>query len=61
MKAMVHSPVGDTDLFDIITGVLQEDTLTPFLFLICLDYILQTSINLMKGNYFTLRKQMISH
>ena len=34
MKTMVHSPVGDTDVFDIVAG----DTLAPYLFIICLDY-----------------------
>ena len=45
MKTMVHSPGGDTDFFDIITGVMQRDSLTPFLFIICLDYALRTSID----------------
>ena len=26
-KAMIHSLDGDTDLFEIVAGVLQEDTL----------------------------------
>ena len=29
MKAMVHSPDGDNNFFDIVTWVLQEDTLVP--------------------------------
>ena len=40
MKAVVHSPDRDTDFFDIATGVLQGDRLTPYLFIICLDYVL---------------------
>ena len=47
----VHSLDGDTDSFDIVTGVLQGDTLAPYLF-ICLDYVLRTSIDLMKENSF---------
>ena len=43
----VHSPDG---------GILREDTLDPYLFIICRDYVLQTSIDLMKGNDFTLEK-----
>ena len=31
-----HSP---TDYFDIVAGVLQGDTLAPYLFIICLDYV----------------------
>ena len=37
-----------TNYFDIVVGVLQRDTLTPFLFIICQDYIIRTLINLMK-------------
>ena len=39
-RAMVHSSDGDSDFFDIVTGVLQGDTLAPFLVIICLYYIL---------------------
>ena len=55
-KAMVRSPDGDTDFFDIVAGVLQGDTLAPFLFIICLDYVLRTSIDLMSERGFTLKK-----
>ena len=30
---------------DIVAGVLQGDTLAPHLFIICLDYVLRTSID----------------
>ena len=33
---------GDIDYFDIVAGVLQEDTLAPYLLIICLDYVLRT-------------------
>ena len=36
----IRSLDGDTDFFDIIAGVLQGDTLAPYLFIICLDYVL---------------------
>ena len=49
-KVKVCSPDGDTDYFNIIAGVLQGDTLAPYLFIICLDYMLRMSINLMKEN-----------
>ena len=42
---MVWSPNGDTEYFDINAGVLQGDTMAPFLFIITLDYVLITSIN----------------
>ena len=57
MKVKVHSPDGNTDFFDIVADVLQGDMLAPYLFIICLDYILQMSIDLMKGNGFTLAKE----
>ena len=36
-KAKVISPDGDTEVFDIHAGVLQGDTLAPFLFIVVLD------------------------
>ena len=36
-KVKVRSPDGDTDYFDIVAGVLQGDTLGPYLFIICVD------------------------
>ena len=50
----VRSPDGDTDYFDIVAGVLQRDTLAPNLFIICLDYVLRTSIDEIKENGFKL-------
>ena len=47
-KVKVRSPDGDTGYFDVVTGMLQGDTLGPYLFIICLDYVLRTSIDLMK-------------
>ena len=43
-RSMVRSPDGDTPFFDITTELLQGDTLAPFLFIICLDYILKKSL-----------------
>ena len=56
-KVKVQLPDGNTDYFDIVAGVLQGDTLAPYLFIICLDYVLRTSIDLMKGNGFKLAKE----
>ena len=33
-KMKFRSPDGDTDFFDIVAGVLQGDTLVPYLFII---------------------------
>ena len=38
MKLKVRSPNVVTDYFDIVAGVLQGDTLAPYLFIICLDW-----------------------
>ena len=38
-------------------GVLQGDTLAPYLFIICLDYVLRTSIDKIKENGFELTKK----
>ena len=53
----VHSPDGDTEYFDIVAGVLQGDTLAPFLFIICLDYVLRTLIDKIRENGFELTKK----
>ena len=55
-KIKVPSPDGDTDFFDIVAGVLQGDILAPYLFIICLDYVLQTSIDPIKEIGFMLKK-----
>ena len=42
--------------FDIDAKVLQGDTLAPYLYMICLDHVLRTSIDLIKENGFILKK-----
>ena len=56
-KVKVLSPDGDTEYFDIVAGVLQGDTLTIYLFIICLDYVLRISIDTIKENGFDLTKK----
>ena len=56
-KVKVRSPDGDADYFDIVAGVLQRDTLVPYLFIICLDYVLRTSIDKIKENGFGRTKE----
>ena len=51
-KVKVCSLDGDTDYFDIVA-----DTLALYLFIICLDYVLRTSIDRMKENVFKLTKE----
>ena len=55
-KVKVFSLDGDTDYFDIVAGVLHGDTLAPYLFIICLDYGLRTTIDKIKENGFELTK-----
>ncbi len=42
-KARVVTPDETTDEFELLAGVLQGDTLTPFLFIIVLDYALRNA------------------
>ena len=49
----------ETDFFDIVAGVLQGDSLAPYPSIICQDYELWTSIDLMKENGFTLKKKKL--
>ena len=56
-KVKVRSPDGDTEYFDIVAGILQREQLAPYLFIICLDYVLRTSIDKIRENGFELRKK----
>ena len=56
-KVKVRSLDGDINYFDIVTGVLQGDTLAPYLFILCLDNVLRTSIDKIKENGFKLTKE----
>ena len=56
-KVKVRSSDGDTEYFDIVAGILQGDTLAPYLFIIWLDYVLRTSIDKIKENGFELTKK----
>ena len=55
-KVKVRSPDGDTEFFDIV-AVLQGHTLAPYLFIICLDCVLRTSIDKIRENGFELTKK----
>ena len=47
-KAMVRSPDGDTDFFEIVAAVLQGYKLTLYMFIFSRDYVLQMSTDLIK-------------
>ena len=53
---MVHL-TDDTDFVGIVTGVLQGNRLTPFIFIISQDYVLRASIDVIKENRFTFKKK----
>ena len=57
MKAIVCLSDGDTNFFDIVSGVLRGDTLVPYTFIICVDYVIQMLVNLIKENDFTLKER----
>ena len=53
---MLQSPDGDSPYFVTIVNILHGDTLASFQSIHCLDYVLQTSIYLIKENGFILKK-----
>ena len=56
-KVKVRSPDGDTNYFDMVAGGLQGDTQAAYLFIICLNYLLRTSIDKIKENGCKLTKE----
>ena len=59
-RYMVRSPDGDTPFFEITTGVLQCHTLSPFLFIICIEYILKNFLDCNKELGFIISKSKSS-
>ena len=53
--AQILFPDGDTSFFEILSGVLQGDTLAPYLFIVCLDYAMRIATT-DKQLGFTLKK-----
>ena len=56
-KVKVRYPNGDTEYFDNLACVQQGNRLIPYLFIICLKYVLRTAIDNMKENSFKLTKE----
>ena len=54
-KAKVRSPDVDADFFDTVAGVLQGDISIISVYNL-LDYVLRTSLDLLKENGFPLEK-----
>ena len=47
-SSTVLTPDGETSSFDIKAGILQGDTLAPFLFIMVVDYVLRMSLDTLK-------------
>ncbi|XP_030837131.1 uncharacterized protein LOC115922362 [Strongylocentrotus purpuratus] len=58
--AQVRSPDGETDSFTILAGVLEGDTLAPYLFIIALDYALRMATEGFEDLGFTLQERKSS-
>ena len=56
-EAIVCSPGGETDFFAFHAGVLQGDTLAPFVFIIALDYAMRSAIEGYEDLGFTLTER----
>ena len=56
-KVKVRSPDGNVD-FNIVAVFLQGDAFALYLFIICLDYVLRTSMDLIKENGFEARRRL---
>ncbi|XP_014778525.1 uncharacterized protein LOC106875074 [Octopus bimaculoides] len=54
LQSIVCCPDGKNEFFDIVAGILQCDTLTSYLFIIYLDYVLCTSVEELNDKGFTL-------
>ena len=56
--AKIRTADGETEAFQILAGVLQGDTLAPFLFIVALDYALRSAIDGREEELgFTLKKR----
>ena len=58
--ATVLSPDEETKPFDIKAGILQGDTLAPFLFIMVVDYILRMSLDTQKEKGLLLKARTSS-
>ena len=52
-KAVLPSLNGDSNFFDTVAGILQEDTLVPYLFIIWTDYVRRKSKDRIEENCLT--------
>ena len=59
-KATILTPDGETPSFPIKAGILQRDTLAPFLYIIVVDYILRMSIDTINDKGFQIHHRRSS-
>ena len=59
-SSTILTPDGETEPIDILAGILQGDTLAPFLFIIVLDYVLRKSLDINNENGFQLHPRKSS-
>ena len=59
-SSTVLTPDGETKPIDIMAGILQGDTLAPFLFILVLDYVLRHSLDLNNTKGFQLQSRKSS-
>jgi hypothetical protein len=52
--ATVRTTDGDTEYFPTTSGILQGDTLAPFLFVVLMDYVLRTALIPLMDHAFTI-------
>ena len=52
---MVRSPDSDTIFYDIVAGVLRGDISSRYIFIIYLDFLQKSSVDIMKENGFMLK------
>ena len=57
MKAVICPQNGDTDVLEIVPWFLKELAFASYLFILFLDYILRTPIDLIKENTFSMKRQ----
>ena len=55
-KAIVHSTDRDVEFYNIVNGVMTEDNIAPYLYMLYQANVLQKSINLIRKNGFVLKK-----
>ena len=53
-SATILTPDGETPSFPILAGILQGDTLAPYLFIIVVDYVLRISVDTMSEKGYQL-------